>query len=114
LQCSVPVEDSAWILLNERFFAVRPEVELRVYGYYSTECDLRFARFMTNVRKFSADCLMRAKNVEAIAEIPHLDSLSLGVFELADFRVLDIMAPTLSSLFLGATRSRKPSIAKGH
>ena len=78
LQCSSPVRDAVWVLLNEHLFAVRPDVELRVYGHYSTECDLSFARAMTNVRRFAADCLMRAKNVEAIAAIPCLESLSLG------------------------------------
>jgi hypothetical protein len=111
LQCSSPVRDSVWVSLNESFFAARPDVELRVYGHYSTECDLSFARVLTNVRRFAADCLMRAKSVEAIAEIPQLESLSLGIFELEDFGVLDLIPSTLSSLFLGATRSRKPSLS---
>src|SRR5262245_28830544 len=64
LQCSAPVRDGIWVLLNECFFAARPDVELRVYGHYSTECDLSFARRMTNVRRFAADCLRRARNVE--------------------------------------------------
>src|SRR5215207_2672299 len=64
LQCSAPVKDSAWSRLNDSFFSRRPDVELRVYGHYSTECDLAFARRMMNVKRFAADCLMRAKNVE--------------------------------------------------
>ena len=55
LQCSAPMRDSVWSLLNDSFFALRPDVELRVYGHYSTECDLSFARRMTNVRRFAAD-----------------------------------------------------------
>jgi hypothetical protein len=55
------VKDSVWQLLNECFFAARPDVELRVYGHYSTECDLAFAHRVANVRRFAADCLMRAK-----------------------------------------------------
>src|SRR5215471_7908623 len=76
LQCSSPVKDPVWSLLNDRFFSVRPDVELRVYGHYSTECDLSFAGRMTRVRRFAADCLMRARNVEAIADMPHLEALS--------------------------------------
>ncbi len=35
LQCSEPVKDSVWSLLNESFCSRRPDVELRVYGHYS-------------------------------------------------------------------------------
>jgi len=111
LQCSSPVTDHVWNSLNSHFFASRPDVQLRVYGHYSTECDLTFARRMTNVRRFAADSLIRARNVEAIAEIPALESLSLGVFELDGFHVLDLIAPTLTELTLGATKSRKLTIA---
>ena len=96
------MRESVWSLLNDVFFCVRPEVELRVYGHYSRECDLSFARRMTHVRRFAADCLMRAKNVEAIADIPHLEALSLGIFELQDFRVLNLVSPALITLRLGA------------
>src|SRR6185295_11867212 len=80
LQCVEPVREDVWVLLNETFFSARPDVELRVYGHYSAECDLEFARLLTNVRRFAADCLMRAKNVDTIAAIPGLESLSLGIF----------------------------------
>ena len=108
LQCSVPVKDSVWSLLNDCFFGLRPDVELRAYGHNSSECDLSFARRMGNVRRFAADSLMRAKNVEVIAEMSRLESLSLGIFELRDFGVLNRVPPTLTTLRLGATRSRKP------
>src|SRR5262245_61892701 len=110
LQCSAPVRDAVWMLVNEVFCPVRPDVELRVYGHYSDECDLAFARELTNVRRFAADCLMRARGVEAVAEIPGLESLSLGIFELNDFSVLERISSNLTTLRLGATRSRKPSL----
>lgn len=110
LQCSGPVNASTWSLLDEFFFSRRPDVELRVYGHYCVECDLAFARQMVNVRRFAADCLMRAKNVGAIAEIPELESLSLGIFELQDFAVLETVPTTLTTLSLGATRSKKPHL----
>jgi hypothetical protein len=110
LQCSAPVKDSVWSLLNSSFFSRRSDVELRVYGHYSIECDLAFAPRMVNVRHFAADSLMRAKNVGAIAEIPELESLSLGIFELQDFGVLDTVPANLTTLSLGATRSKKPRL----
>lgn len=111
LQCSAPVRDAVWHQVNEHFCAARPDVELRVYGHYSGECDLTFARLLTNVRRFAADCLMHARGIEAIAAISGLESLSLGIFELRDFSVLYGISPGLTSLSLGATRSKKPSLA---
>jgi hypothetical protein len=111
LQASEPVGDSVWTLLNEHFFTARPDVELRIYGHYSKVCDLAFARRMTNVRRFAADCLMRAVNVEAIADIPKLESLSLGIFESKDFSVLERVPSGLTVLRLSDTRSRKASLA---
>jgi hypothetical protein len=110
LQCSGPVKDSVWSLLNDRFFSLRPDVELRVYGHYSAECDLSFAGRMTNVRRFAADCLMRARKVEAIADMPELEALSIGIFELQDFGVLNSVSPALATLSIGATRSKKPRL----
>jgi hypothetical protein len=110
LQCSSPVKDPVWSLLNDRFFSLRPDVELRVYGHYGAECDLEFAGRMTNVRRFAADCLMRAKTVEAIADMPQLEALSLGIFELQEFGVLNRVSPALATLSLGATRSKKPRL----
>jgi hypothetical protein len=110
LQSSQPVADSVWSLLNEHFASVRPDVEIRVYGHYSTVCDLHFARLLTNVRRFAADCLTNAIHVEEIAAIPQLESLSVGIFELKDLRFLEDVSPNLTTLGLGVTRSKKPSL----
>jgi hypothetical protein len=111
LQCSAPVRDAVWSLINEHFCPVRPDVELRVYGHYSSECDLSFTHLLPNVRHFAADCLMRATAVEALAELQGLESLSLDIFELTDFGVLEKLSPGLASLSLGATRSKRPTLA---
>lgn len=111
LQCSASVRDAMWSLINEHFCPVRPDVQLRVYGHYASECDLNFARLLPNVRRFAADCLMRASSVESLAELRGLESLSLGIFELTDFSVLEQLSPGLTSLSLGATRSKRPTLA---
>jgi hypothetical protein len=111
LQCVRPVKEHVWELLDKDFFAHRPDVQLRVYGHYGMICDLAFTRKLKNVRHFAADCLKRATNVECIGEMPLLESLSLGVFELEDFRLLELLPCSLSRLSLGATHSKKPSIA---
>ncbi len=111
LQCSAPVHDGVWSLVNEHFCATRPDVQLRAYGHYSSECDLSFVRLLPDVRHFAADCLMKASRVDALAALRRLESLSLGIFELRDFRVLEQLPPSLTSLALGATRSKRPSLA---
>ena len=111
LQCHSPVPAGVWVWLNDVFFSQRPDVELRVFGQHSTECDVGFVRGMTNVRRLAADSLLRARNVDAIAEMPNLESLSLDIFELEDFGVLERIPPTLTRLALGSTRSKKPDLA---
>ncbi len=111
LQCSAPVRDTVLALINEHFCPLRPDVELRVYGHYSGECDLSFARLVSNVRHFAADCLMCARGIESLAELQRLESLSLGIYDLTDFTVLEQLSPGLTSLRLNATRSYRPTLA---
>jgi hypothetical protein len=111
LQCSCPVRDTVWTLINDHFCTVRPDVALRVYGHYGVECDLSFVRLVSNVRHFAADCLVSAKGVDALAELHRLESLSLGIFEMTDFTVLERVSSMLTSLSLGATRSKRPTLA---
>jgi hypothetical protein len=57
VQCSSPIEPTSWDLLDEILFARRPEIELRLYGFHSSVCDLSFLHRTGNVRRFSAACL---------------------------------------------------------
>jgi hypothetical protein len=66
---------------------------------------------MTNVRRFAADSIRRARNVECVADIPNLESLSLGIFELQTFDVLNRVPRNLTTLKVHDTRSRKASLA---
>src|SRR5690349_3063982 len=67
LQCASPVELETWTLINEELLPLRPEIQVRVYGFYSTLCDLSFVTRLTNVRHFSADCFLTAVGLENIA-----------------------------------------------
>ncbi len=111
LQCSGPLSSRSWQLLNDEFFTRRPEVELRVYGFDSSVCDLVFTSEMTNVHHFSANCLMDAVGVEHIAAMKSLESLGIGIFHLTDFGFLNQITPTLKKLFLGWTRSNRPDLS---
>src|SRR5688572_4617273 len=77
IQACEPVQERTWDLLNDRFFPRRPDVRLRVYGFYGDVCDLSFVRHMTNVRRFAADCLMQATGLEHICALTQLEFLSI-------------------------------------
>jgi hypothetical protein len=110
IQTPVPLEERVWALLNEAFFSRRPDVELRVYGFYGSECDLSFVGKMPNVEKFVANCLMKASGVESVAALPRLQTLGVGVYEMQDFGFLDEVHPGIQSLSLEGTFSKKPRI----
>lgn len=111
IQTVAPLPPKTWAMLDELVFAIRQDVQLRLYGHYRSECDLGITRFVPHVRNFAADSLSSVTNVEAIAQLPELDALSLGVYELDGFDVLKDLRPTLHSLSLGQTRSKKPDLA---
>ena len=112
IQTVAPLRSETWAMLDERIFAQRPDVQLRLYGHYRSECDLAITRYVPHVRDFAADSLHSAINVEALADLAELDALSVGIYELDSFEVLTSVPPTLHSLSLGQTRSKKPDL--GH
>ncbi len=110
LQTSSQPDAQTLRLLNESLFARRNEVEFRVYGFYRTVCDLTFLSQMGNVRHFAAD-LMNAKGIEYLAELRNLESLSVGIFNLDNFDFLErLPKEKIRKLFLGATKSKRPSL----
>jgi hypothetical protein len=110
LQCSSPVGLDTWGLLNRNLFAVRPEIELRIYGFYSLVCDLSFVRRVPNVRRFSADCLRQATGVEHLAALENLEGLSIGIYGLDSFDFLALLPSGIKNLSLAATKSKKPRL----
>lgn len=110
VQTSEPLSPKAWRLIDDVVLAERPDIQLRVYGFYSGGCDLSVVGGLRHVRHFAADCLQSAENVEAITRLKDLRSLSVGIFDLASFSFLEELPPTLETLHLGATRSKKPDL----
>jgi len=111
LQCSSPVELDTWDLLNQNLFAQRSDIELRVYGFYASVCDLSFMSRMSNVRRFSADCLLEATGIEHISALANLEALSIGIYSLDNFDFLERIPSGITSLSLEATKSKKPRLA---
>jgi len=48
----LPFDRETWDLINEELLTRRPEVQFRVYGFYSLVCDLSFLGRLKNVRRF--------------------------------------------------------------
>jgi hypothetical protein len=111
VQFSQPQSDSVWPMLNDLLFAARPEVCLRVYGFYNQVCDLAFCSRMTAVEHFKADCLRDAVGVEHVAAMLRLKTLGVGISHLQSFDFLNHLPTGLVELSLEATRSRKPDLS---
>jgi hypothetical protein len=108
-----PVNAPTWDLLNEILLAHRPDVELRLYGgVYDSLCDLSFLHRVRNVRRFSADSLIRVAGIEHLGFLQNLEELSIGIYGLESFDFLDLIPPGIRSLSLEATKSKKPRLDK--
>ncbi len=110
VQTSDPLSLKSWRRIDDFVLANRPDVRLRVYGFYAGGCDLSFVRELSHVRHFAADCLQSAANVDAIEALRDLRSLSVGIFDLTSFQFLEALPSTLESLSLGATKSKRPDV----
>ncbi len=112
VQFSAPLSTSEIDNLERIVLARRPDIELRVFGHYSATCDLSFLQRTPSVRRFSADCLMKAVGIDAIRGLENLDELSVGIYGLDSFEFLNDIPSTLTKLGLHLTSSKKPSIAE--
>lgn len=89
----------------------KPDIELRVFGHYGKVCDLKFLEYVPSLKKFSADCLMDAFNLESIQNLQKLEELSIGIYNQKDFNFLSKITPEIKSLFIGRTASKKPNVS---
>jgi hypothetical protein len=111
LQTNSEVEGETWDLLNKTLLIARQNIELRVYSFGSKVCDLSFVQRITNVRHFSANCLVQATGLEHLATLSKLESLSVGIYGLTSFDFLaDLSSDRLTKLSLAATKSKKPCL----
>jgi hypothetical protein len=107
LQFNEPLPDRMFEALNRDFFPLRPDVELRAYGFYGGVCDLSFCSLLSNVRRFAADCIQSARGVENLARMPLLRALCVGIFDLEDLEFLRQIPECVEELTIGETRSKK-------
>lgn len=110
LQFSEPLQILLLEALNERLFAHRKDVWLRVFGHYAAPADLSFLACMPDVSKVSLDCLTEVTNLEKIASLSKLEALILDVYLLDSLDVLYAVPDSLEELHIGKTKSKKPDL----
>lgn len=111
IQAGQPIDLATWKQIDDQVLAGRPDLKIRVYGFYFEQCDLSFVAQMCHVRHFIADCLQTATGLEAIPTLTGLQSLSIGIHDLESFDFLnELDTSQLQDLSLQATRSKKPSL----
>ncbi len=110
IQFADPLSPAQVDLLEKIVFSKRPDILLRVYGHYGQVCDLSFIERIPSLRKFSADCLMDAKEIEVVTKLKNLEELGVGIFNLDNFDFLEKINPKITELSLSQTRSKKPRI----
>ncbi len=110
LQFYEPLPKRLLQALNEDFFPYRPEVELRAYGFYGESCDLSFCEFLSNVRRFRADCIQSATGVENLTRMRGLRTLGIGIFNLDSFDFLADISANIEDLTLSQTKSKGPDL----
>jgi len=110
LQTSDGLSTESWSLINNIILNKRPDIEIRLFGFYNKICDLQQIRSLKNVKILSVDCLMDITNVDILSEFEYLTELSFGVYNISDFNFLNSISPKIKKLFLGNTKSKKTDL----
>jgi hypothetical protein len=111
VQTSTPLKKSTWTRLNEELFKYRPDINLRLYGFFRKICDLQILKLLPHVQRFSIDNLHgNVLHLEAITELPKLTHFRIGIFELDNLDILQRLPDSLVELGVFQTRSKRPDI----
>ena len=82
-------------------------LEVRFYSHVGTTFDCAVLNRLPAVVHLSIDCLQYASNLDAIAQLGCLETLSIGIDELSDTRILrHPNLRSLTALTLGASKSK--------
>jgi hypothetical protein len=85
----------------------RDQLTVRFYGHYGTSFDCRTLESVPNVTSLDVDCLQRADNIQSLAELPSLNRISIGIFELEDNEILRFAnLSAVRFLSIGDTRTK--------
>jgi len=120
VQFSERLNESDYELLEDVVFSTRPDIELRVFGWYGYYIDLSFLRRIPSATKLLLEGLELGSadeipghwaGIEVLSERPNLSELTLGILDLQSFEFLSEIVPTLRLLSLEDTFSKRPSLA---
>lgn len=107
LQTTEPLPKKTARLINNELLVHRPDVNFRTY---SGDWDLAFLSEMPDLRRFSVDCAFKIDNLEALSNLPNLEKLTVGGYQLESFAFLIHVNPDITELGLHQTFSKKPRI----
>ncbi len=110
LQFSNPLSQREINELEKNVFSQRPDITLRIYGHYTSKCDLTFLERLPSLRKLSMDCLQTATGIEVVSKLRNLEQLGVGIYNLDNFDFLRTVTPDLRELGVFSTKSKKPKI----
>ena len=119
VQFTGPLERRDYRLLEKVVFSSRPDLELRMYGWYGLPpIDLGFLRRIPSATRISIDAMRGHDSIfsseeaglEVLTERPNLRAVTVGLSGLGDFDFLDGVTENLSELGLHATKSSRPSL----
>lgn len=114
IQFSYPDAYSPRLLqeLNDACRLAGDRIQARFYGHYGTRFDAAVLRNLPEVQNLAVDCLSNIENEDEIGQLPKLQSLSVGVFELdrPDF-LQSLQLGQLTRLTVSETRKRNIDLA---
>jgi protein phosphatase 1 regulatory subunit 7 len=85
---------------------------VRFYGDAFGTFDCKILQKIPQVKSLDVDCMMRAKNIEVLAELPQLQALSLGIYELKETEILQFANfNNLTKLALETTKTKVLNLA---
>ncbi|WP_289031531.1 hypothetical protein [uncultured Paraglaciecola sp.] len=110
IQTRGPLTTTTWRLINEALLPVRPNISIRIYNNFGEVCDFSFLEHLTNVRDFTANGLMEAKNYQAFSNLQKLERLKLSIYKLPDISFLDLINEGVTEIGLFKSSSKKPDL----
>ncbi len=110
LQFAAALEWQSYHYIQEFLLPKLPQLNIRAYHFHDQVCDLAFLEQLPDLRRFEVLCHGEFANLDQLGSLHQLDELSLNLYKLDSFDVLHKLAPGLTSLTLGQTASKKPSL----
>ncbi len=110
LQFASALHWSSYEYINNTVLPACPQLRVRAYHFHNQVCDLAFVEQLPQLQKLEVQCDGEFANLDALATLDQLQELHLRMYKLDQFTILQQLPPSLTSLTLGKTASKKPSL----